>query len=236
MLKIKSSISWRLKAAVVCLGILQVSACGFRPLYSGAGTGDSVTEQRTADIFIDEIPERIGQILHRSLSDRLIPRGEPEHPRYRLTVGISNISNSEQAVRRDNLATRYLMTMTAKYQLSSYPEGKRLLSGSFSQRSAYDVQRSPYATDMAEQSAKERLAQIIGNDVALRVAAFLNGYKDPRDQQEDLKEVPVEETAGEEKRADSETKEESASPEKAENDSVPDGQETVSETTKQAEE
>ena len=235
------------------MGILPVAACGFSPLYSGAGTGESVAEQRAAEVFIDEIPERIGQIMHRSLSDRLIPLGEPEHPRYRLTVSISKISNSEQAVRRDNLATRYLMIMTAKYQLSSYPEGDRLLSGSFSQRSAYDVQRSPYATDMAEGKTKERLAEIIGGDIALRVAAFLKGYEDPRDQlaegteipveeeRADVKEVPAEEAAeepvaGGEEKTDSEKKEESVSSEKPENNSLSDERETVSEKTEQAEE
>ena len=155
-------------------------------MYTGEGTQNTVSgkqeEQRTSSILIEEIPERVGQILYRSLSDGLTPHGEPEHPRYRLSVKISGISDSEQAVRKDNLATRYLMTMTVKYTLYSYPENTRLLASGFSARSAYDVQRSPYATDVAEQTTKERLARIMGNDLSLRIAAFLKSYKDPRDE------------------------------------------------------
>ena len=181
MLKIKSSISWRLKAAVVCLGLLQVSACGFRPLYSGRGTDDAVSGQQLtqemASIFIDEIPERAGQILRRTLLDRVTPTGEPEEPHYRLAVRLSDASISEQAVRKDNLATRYLMTLTASYKLYSYPENEVLLSDSVTNRAGYDVQRSPYATDVAEKAVKERLVKIIGDDISLRLAAFLKSHK-----------------------------------------------------------
>ena len=232
MLKIKSSISWRLKAAVVCLGLLQVSACGFRSLYSGQGTDDSVSgrevEQRTASVFIDEIADRVGQILYQSLSDKLIPLGEPENPQYRLSVNISGISTSEQAVRRDNLATRYLMTMTVKYSLYSYPENKKIMSGDFTRRSNYDVQRSPYATDVAEQTTKERLAKIMGNDIALHVAAFLKGYKEIPDEKTDT----AEETSAEEQLVNGEKQTDMISGQ----DNVPVENETVSEEIKQAEE
>ncbi|MBO4643209.1 MAG: hypothetical protein J5716_01205 [Alphaproteobacteria bacterium] len=181
MLKIKSSILWRLKAAIVCLGLLQVTACGFRPLFVGQETDDAVSGQQLiqemASVFIDEIPDRIGQILRRSLVDRLTPKGEPENPHYRLFVNISGISTSEQAVRKDNLATRYLMTISVSYKLYSYPENELLLSDSFTGRSGYDVQRSPYATDVAEKAVKERLVKIIGDDIALRLAAFLKSYR-----------------------------------------------------------
>ena len=152
---------------------------------------DSVSGQQlvqaTESILIDEIPERIGQIMRRSLADKLTPHGDPEHPRYRLSANIHGIYNSEQAVRKDNLATRYLMTMSVRYALYTYPENKRLMSDSLSGRSAYDVQRSPYATDVAEKITKERLAKIMGNNIALRVAAFLKAETKP-----ETKEIPEE--------------------------------------------
>ena len=186
------------KGFIALLGILSVAGCGFRPLYTGSATKNAVSgqqaEERVASVFIDEIPDRIGQILHRSLSDGLTPLGEPENPRYRLSIEVPKISTSEQAVRKDNLATRYSMEMTAKYTLYSYPENKKLMSGSSLGSSNYDVQRSPYATDMAEEKTKERLAKIIGKDIALRVGAFLKGYKDTRKEKTDIAETPVKKT------------------------------------------
>ena len=115
--------------------------------------------------------------MRQVLSDQLTPKGEPEHPRYRLSAAISRISISQQAVRKDNLATRYLMAMSAKFSLFTYPENKKLISGSFTERSNYDVQRSPYATDVSEETIKKRLARILGNDIALRIAGFLKSYR-----------------------------------------------------------
>lgn len=187
LLKIKSSISLLRKTALI-LGILQVAACGFRPLYTGLGTDDSVSGQQliqeTASIFIDEIPERAGQILRRTLADRLTPKGEPEVPHYRLFVKLSDASISEQAVRKDNLATRYEMVLSAHYKLYSYPENKLLLSDSVQERTGYDVQRSPYATDVAERASKERLVKILGDDIALRLAAFLKSYNVSEERQQ----------------------------------------------------
>ena len=219
------------------MGLLQVPACGFRPLYSGEATEKAVSGERlteeTSSIFIDEISERTGQILRQVLSDRLTPQGEPDNPRYRLSVGISRISISEQAVRRDNLATRYLMTMTVKYILYSYPENKKLMSGSFAGRSNYDVQRSPYATDMAEEKTKERLAKIMGDDVALRVAAFLKGYKDPRLVK--TKENPDKEADANQEETDEKAGAEDASAEESDT-SVSTESEAVQEESEQVEE
>ena len=157
-----------------------LTGCGFRPLYVGQGTNDSVSGKQLvkelAAVFVDEIPDRTGQILHRSLVDRLSPRGEPQTPRYRLSVRLSEAALSQQGVRQDNLATRYVMTFTAYYTLYSYPGNRVLLSDSTVGRSSYDVQLSPYATDVAEQTAKERIMKILGDDIALRLEAFLKSY------------------------------------------------------------
>ena len=160
--------------------LLSLTACGFRPLYGGAGSPDSVSGERltleTAAVFIDEIPDRTGQILRRALSDRLTPRGETTDPRYRLSVRLSDAALTQQGVRKDNLATRYVMSYTAYYTLYSYPENEKLLTDSAVGRTSYDVQRSPYATDVAERSAQERVMKILGDDIALRLAAFLKSY------------------------------------------------------------
>lgn len=160
--------------------LLSLTACGFRPLYGGAGTDDSVSGQtltrETAAIFIDEISDRTGQVLRRALSDRLAPRGETTDPRYRLSVRLSDAVLTQQGVRKDNLATRYVMTYTARFTLYSYPENEKLLNDSAVGRTSYDVQRSPYATDVAERSAKERVMKILGDDISLRLAAFLKSH------------------------------------------------------------
>lgn len=150
-------------------------------MYAGQGTdgslaGASVKAEQAA-IFIDEIPNRTGQLLRRALLNRLTPAGEPVNPRYRLSVSLSDATISEQGVRKDNLATRYEMSYTGKYTLTSYPDGRKLVSGSTVSRASYDVQKSPYASHAAEEAMKERVMRILGDDIALRVVAYLKSAK-----------------------------------------------------------
>jgi len=166
---------------IAALLLLSLSGCGFQPMYAGQGTdssldGASVRSEQAA-IFIDEIPNREGQLLRRALLNRLTPAGEPVNPHYRLSVVLSNAAISEQGVRKDNLATRYEMSYTSKYTLTSYPDGKTLLNGSTSARASYDVQKSPYASHAAEEAMKERVMRILGDDIALRLAAYLKSAK-----------------------------------------------------------
>ena len=165
---------------IFLLCFLFLTACGFQPLYSGRGSADVMSgkqlTQHLRSIFIDEIANREGQILRQSLANNLTPFGEPDNPRYRLSVRLSAASIAQQGVQKDNLATRYVMGFTAYYTLYSYPDNKKLLSDRTIAQSSYDVQLSPYATDVAERFAKERIMKILGDDIALRLAAFFKSY------------------------------------------------------------
>lgn len=156
---------------------LSLMSCGFTPLYVGAETSTSVSGEQlveeTASIFVNEIPEHVGQILRKRLLNRLTPKGEPENPRYRLTVLLSESSVYQQGIRLDNLATRSTMTYTATYILRTYPGDKKILEDNTSARASYNILESPYATDVSEKNAKERIMRMLGDNISLRLAAFL---------------------------------------------------------------
>lgn len=143
-------------------------------MYAGKNAAGLI--ERQEDIFIDEIPEHTGQILRETLMNRLSPHGNTTSAKYRLTVSIGSPSISSQGVRKDNFATRYQMTYTAKYTLKAYPSGKVLTKGSVTERASYDVMVSPYSSDSAEETMKERLMKILGDSVSLRIAAYLEQH------------------------------------------------------------
>lgn len=157
-----------------------LASCGFKPLYVGNGTANSVSGSRLvselSSVFIDEIPNRTGQQLRRTLLDRLTPKGDPGRPKYRLSVMLSESSIYQQGIRLDNLATRSTMTYTATYTLRTYPEGKVLLNDKTLGKASYNILESPYATDVAEESARERIMRILGDNISLRISAFLKSY------------------------------------------------------------
>ncbi|MBC7324785.1 MAG: hypothetical protein H5T99_05675, partial [Moorella sp. (in: Bacteria)] len=67
--------------------ILQLTACGFTPLYGARGPAETAeTKAGLSRTYIESIPEREGQYLRNALMDRLYLDGRPEHPLYTLTV------------------------------------------------------------------------------------------------------------------------------------------------------
>lgn len=165
------------KSFLGMIAVLALSSCGFHPLYVGAETADSFSGSRVVSdlstVFIDEIPEHTGQILRRRLMSRISPKGNPENPKYELSAYIVEASEYQQAIRLDNMATRTTLIYTAEYVLKSFPEGKVLLKDRTTSRASYNILESPYATDVAEEDAKKRMMEIIGDNISLRVATYL---------------------------------------------------------------
>ncbi len=165
------------KKTFLGFALFVLASCGFRPLYVGAESADSVSGERLisdlSSVYIDEISEHTGQILRRRLLSRISPKGNPEKPKYELSAYVVEASEYQQAIRLDNMATRTTMIYTVEYVFKTFPEGKVLLRDRTSSRASYNILESPYATDVAEEDAKKRMMEIIGDNISLRIAAYL---------------------------------------------------------------
>lgn len=166
-----------MKRLVALFTVFFVIGCGFRPLYY-AEDGKNSIQQEQQRIFIDEIETRQGQQLRRQLLSSLNPDGEVKNPKYRLSVKLNPVSISELGTAKDALATRYRITYTLNFTLSSYPEGRTLLKDTLSTFSSYDVLTSPYSSDEAREAMSARLMQTLGTDISIRVAAYLKRIND----------------------------------------------------------
>lgn len=143
-------------------------------MYAGKNAAGIVGRQ--GEVFINEIPEHVGQLLRETLMNRLSPHGNTTSAKYRLAVVLGVPAISSQGVRKDNFATRYQMLYKADYVLTAYPSGEQLTKGSVSERASYDVMVSPYSSDSAEETIKARLMRIIGENISLRIAAYLEQH------------------------------------------------------------
>jgi LPS-assembly lipoprotein len=152
------------------IGCLVVSGCGFEPLYGQRQRGVTLTE--TSLVAVAPIPERVGQLVRNELIDRLNPLGEPDRPRYRLVVTSSG-RREGLAFQRDLTVTRYNYTLAVSYVLSDGASGSVVLRGQTRAVAAYNVVQSEFSNVIAERDAEARAAREVGEEVALRVAAFL---------------------------------------------------------------
>jgi LPS-assembly lipoprotein len=148
--------------------LLLLTGCGLRPVYGGGGSGQVATMLRSVDVA--PIPGRVGWLMFNKLQERL-QTGEAPEPQYRLVVELDDTITG-LAIRGDRAATRERRTLRARYQLIDLDTGAVVLDASAGSDAGIDVVSSEYATIAAEQTAAERLSEVVADQIVARLALF----------------------------------------------------------------
>ncbi len=162
----------RLHSLLVLMAILGLAACGFEPLYGTRADGGPVSNELAA-IRIAPIRDRSGQILRNYLLDTLTPEGAVVDSRYTLNVVLIE-PRSELGLRRDDTPTRINYGVTARFELVDRG-GRRLVSGVAGSDTSYEITNSEYATLSNRVAARDRLLQVISEDIKQQLAAYFHG-------------------------------------------------------------
>jgi LPS-assembly lipoprotein len=152
--------------ALACL--LTLGGCGLQPMYAGGASGKVASS--LSSIQVAPIPERAGWLVRNALVDRL--GGETSNPAYRLEVELDD-DLTGFGIRGDSSVTRERRTMRARYRLVELASGQVVLDATAGSDAGIDVVSSEYATVAAEQTAQERLALMVADQMASRLALFV---------------------------------------------------------------
>ena len=145
-----------------------LAGCGLHPLYGGGTSGTVASTLRTVEV--GPIDGKVGWLVRNKLVDRLGESGNAT-PQYRLDVTLSdNITGF--GIRGDRAVTRERRTLRARYQLVSLANGSVVLDATAGSDAGIDVVSSEYATVAAEQTAAERLADIVADQIVARLGTF----------------------------------------------------------------
>jgi LPS-assembly lipoprotein len=141
-------------------------------MYAGGSSG--VVASGLSSILVAPIPDRAGWLVRNALVDRLGEQaGEPS---YRLEVELDD-DLTAFGIRGDSAVTRERRTLRARYRLVELSTGLVVLDATAGSDAGIDVVSSEYATVAAEQTAQERLAQVIADQMVSRVALFMRNTK-----------------------------------------------------------
>jgi LPS-assembly lipoprotein len=154
--------------------MLSLGACGLTPMYAGGSSGTVASGLRTVQVA--PIPERAGWLVRNALVDRL--GGEVGDPGYRLEVELDD-DLTGFGIRGDSAVTRERSTLRARYRLVDLSSGLVVLDATAGSDAGIDVVSSEYATVAAEQTAQERLAQVVADQMVSRIALFMRNSKRP---------------------------------------------------------
>lgn len=144
-----------------------LTGCGLRPLYSGGTSG--VVAQRLGSVDIAPIEGKGGWLVRNALSDRLQTISGGNGPHYRLVVKLDD-QIIGIGVRPDDAVTRERRTLRARYQLFDQATGAVVMDATAGSDAGIDVASSEYATIASEDTALERLAQIVADQIITRMA------------------------------------------------------------------
>ena len=165
--------SFILKILGLFIMATSLTACGYQPLHGKRQTAQKTTMQNELSaIWVKEIKDREGQLLHNELLTLFNTKGRPKKPKYSLTVAYGD-SSSGLGISKDDFATRANFTVTADFTLS----GLSSFSGSSQTVVSYNILTSPTGTEFAKRDAQLRAIKSVAADIHRRIAVHLLNEK-----------------------------------------------------------
>lgn len=160
---------WRRLLAVGALGAaLAISGCGFEPIH-GQRSGASGAVLSSVDIGL--IGDRTGQMLRNELLQQMHPRGATR-TRYGLSITLKeNLANL--GIRKDEVATRANLTLTAGFTITELSGARRKFSGSARSVNSYNTLTSDFATLSAREDARRRAVGQLALEIRKRISVWL---------------------------------------------------------------
>jgi len=177
----RSALNSGLRILVSALVVTTTSACGFHPLYGDIGDKPGATS-KFGFVYVPPIQlETVGYELRNDLLDDMQAAVDPQNALYELKVNLREkndaiaIQNTQVGALKEVEITRYNYTLICNYQLVDRKTLKVLTKGTESSLSGYDVVESPYATQVAKESAQTHTAADISQHLRLRLAVYFSG-------------------------------------------------------------
>ena len=156
-----------MRSLFVSMAALMLAACGLQPLYGGGASSPVASTLRSVEVA--PIDGQVGWLVHNKLTERLGTTGATAA--YRLEVELDdNITGF--GIRGDRAVTRERRTLRARYRLVDLTRGGVVLDATAGSDAGIDVVSSEYATVAAEQTAVERLSEVLADQIVARLGLF----------------------------------------------------------------
>jgi LPS-assembly lipoprotein len=156
------------RTLAIAVAALLLSGCQLQPLYAGGSGGQVATT--LASVTVAPIQGQVGWLVYNKLKERLAT-GAESSARYRLDVELDdNIVGL--GIRGDRAVTRERRSLRARYRLTDLGTGQVVLDATAGSDAGIDVVSSEYATVAAEQTAAERLSEVVSDQIVSRLGLF----------------------------------------------------------------
>ena len=153
--------------AIAAAAVL-LAGCQLQPLYAGGAGGHVATT--LAAVQVTPIEGQVGWLVYNKLKERLAT-GASSAAQYRLDVELDD-DIVGLGIRGDRAVTRERRSLRARYRLTDLNSGQVVLDATAGSDAGIDVVSSDYATVAAEQTAAERLSEVVADQIVSRLGLF----------------------------------------------------------------
>jgi LPS-assembly lipoprotein len=142
---------------------LALGACGFQPLHAPGNAGAILQNK----VLIDEPADQNGYLLTRAMEDRI---GRGDAAAYGLSLAVLT-SKRQLAINREGYIERFNLLGRVDYVLRNLDTGQVVTSGYVENFTAYSATGTTVVTLAGERDARERLMNILADQITARLHA-----------------------------------------------------------------
>jgi len=145
------------------LAPLALGACGFEPIHAPGKPGAMLQNR----VLVDEPADQNGYLLTREIEERL---GRGRNAAYGLSLSVGT-SERQLAINSEGYIERFNLLGRVDYSLRSLDTGDVVASGYVENFTAYSATGTTVVTLAGERDARERLMNILADQVLARLYA-----------------------------------------------------------------
>jgi LPS-assembly lipoprotein len=160
-------------ASIAAVLLASLGGCGFHPLYASGGH----TQAGLAEIYVDIIPDRNGQLLRQALQEKL--QGTDENPQQHYILSVSySISSQGIGIEADNASTRNRFIGTANWTLRKPGfAGQNITSGLARAVDGNDVIVAQFFySDLNSETVNKRIGEALADQVVQALAIYFRAH------------------------------------------------------------
>lgn len=143
-------------------------------MYGKHGGDDYGAEDLLAHVYIENIPDREGQILRNELIDRFYRDGRPANPTYSLKVKSLNSRSIDLDVTQSADTTREQLQLKAGIELIDTVTGETVLKRTLSSYVSYNVLDSEFSTRISRLNSLDNALKDMARQIETDLTLYFN--------------------------------------------------------------
>ncbi|MCB1494242.1 MAG: hypothetical protein KDJ86_00530 [Bauldia sp.] len=159
------------RGVLFALAAWVLAACTVQPLYGPAAGGGHVKSELTR-IQVEPVKDRVGQQVRNTVIFEMTGGSAIQNPIYKMKLTVTSREVGLGLTSTD-ASPVYQIQVAATYEVTRVDTGAQVIRRTARGSASYSRSNQAFANSRAKIDAENRAAEMVGNDIATRVAAAI---------------------------------------------------------------